>query len=95
MYGGKEGKNMKRKIKYENAPAEISDAIENSIIIDDFLPPPEKLVLKNKVQKVTINLSEKSVAFFKVKAKKMNVSYQLMIKELLDKYADYYSMKKI
>lgn len=86
---------MKKKIKYENAPVEISDAIENSIIVDDFLPPPEKLVLKDKVQKVTINLSEKSIAFFKIKAKKLNVPYQLMIKELLDKYADHYGMRKV
>ncbi len=86
---------MKKKIKYDDAPRDISDAINSSVVIDDFLPPPEKLVFKEKVQKVTINLSEKSVAFFKLKAKKMRVPYQLMIKELLDRYAEHYLIKNI
>ena len=86
---------MKKKIKYENAPEEFSEAIQNSIIVKDFLPPPEKLVLKEKTHKVTINLSEKSIIFFKNKAKQINVSYQLMIKELLDKYTDYYVIRNI
>ncbi len=80
----------KKTIKYTKAPKEISDAINNSIIIKDFLPSPKELILKEKTKKITINLSEKSLIFFKNSAKKNHVSYQQMIKEILDKYSDYY-----
>lgn len=53
----------------------------------DFLPPPEELVFpQRKTVKVTIWLSEISVAFFKLQAKKHHVKYQQMIRELLDSY---------
>lgn len=52
----------------------------------DFLPAPEDLVFKQKTTKVTIALSDKSIAFFKKKAEKYNTQYQKMIRELLDEY---------
>ena len=39
-------------------------------VIDDFLPPPDQLVLKDDGVKVTILLSRKSVEFFKAEAAK-------------------------
>ncbi len=72
---------MKTKIKYTDEPlGEIK-------IIDDFLPPPDKLAFKEDNVKVTITLSRGSVDFFKKEAKKHHVQYQKMIRRLLDLYA--------
>jgi predicted DNA binding CopG/RHH family protein len=59
-------------------------------VIDDFLPPPEKLVVKEETVKVTLGLSKKSVDFFKKEAKKHNTHYQKLIRRLLDLYASHY-----
>ena len=55
-------------------------------VIDDFLPPPEKLVLKEDNVKVTLGLSRRSIEFFKREAKKHHTQYQKMIRRLLDFY---------
>jgi len=60
--------------------------MDNVEIVDDFLPPPEKLILKEDTVKVTISLSRKSVDFFKGYAKKHKTPYQKMIRRLLDEY---------
>ena len=70
---------MKKNIKYKNEPIEAK-------VISDFLPSPEELVLKEKRTKVTLTLNEKSLNFFKNKAKKHGASYQAMIRRLLDYY---------
>ena len=36
---------MSNNKKYENAPADIAEAIEQAEVIPDFLPPPDQLVL--------------------------------------------------
>jgi predicted DNA binding CopG/RHH family protein len=56
-------------------------------VIQDFLPSPEKLALKEETVKVTISLSKASVEFFKNEAKKYHTQYQKMIRRLLDEYA--------
>lgn len=71
---------MKKKIEYTD---EHMGDIE---IIEDFLPPPEKLVFKEDNTKVTIALSSSSIAFFKREAKKHHTQYQKMIRNLLDEY---------
>ncbi len=71
---------MKTKIKYTDEP------LGKLKIVDDFLPPPEKLVFKEDNVKVTITLSKSSVDFFKKEAKKQHVQYQKMIRRLLDLY---------
>ena len=81
---------MKKKIKYSNSPKAISEAIFQSAKIKDFLPPPEKLLPKEKNVKITISLSEHSVDFFKEKAEELGVPYQTMIKKVIDAYSDYY-----
>ena len=55
-------------------------------VINDFLPSPEELALKEETVKVTISLSRASVDFFKNEAKKYNTQYQKMIRRLLDEY---------
>jgi hypothetical protein len=56
-------------------------------IVDDFLPPPSELAVKEDVEKVTIALSKRSVEFFRKEAKKHGTQYQRMIRELVDRYA--------
>ncbi|MFC1780635.1 CopG family transcriptional regulator [Planctomycetota bacterium] len=74
---------MKKKIKYTN------EDLGDLRIVDDFLPSPEELVLKQEQIKVTIGLSRKSVNFFKKEAKKHNTQYQKMIRHLLDMYVEH------
>ena len=57
-------------------------------LVKDFLPPPEKLVLREDNVKVTLALSRNSVDFFKREAAKQRVPYQRMIRALVDAYAE-------
>ena len=59
-------------------------------VVRDFLPPPEKLVLKECNVKITISLSKASVDFFKQEAKKHSTSYQKMIRKVIDVYTEKY-----
>lgn len=72
---------MKRATKYSD------EALGSLEIIADFLPPPERLVLKEDGVKVTLSLSKRSVEFFKTHAQRAKVPYQKMIRNLLDGYA--------
>ena len=60
-------------------------------IIDDFLPPPERLVFKEDNVKVTLSLSKNSVNYFKSIAKKYHTQYQKMIRRLLDLYVSHHN----
>ena len=59
--------------------------------VEDFLPPPHKLVFPEKMVKVTIALNPVSIAFFKAQARKNGVKYQKMIRSLLDQYVARYA----
>ncbi len=76
---------MKKKIKYSD------EDLGKIKIINDFLPKPEELVLKEETIKVTLNLSKSSVDFFKKIAKKNGSQYQKIIRNLLDKYTSHYT----
>jgi hypothetical protein len=76
---------MKHTRKYVNEPLGRVEMVE------DFLPPPDQLVLREDGVKITISLSKKSVDFFKAHAAKSKVPYQRMIRTLLDSYADKHS----
>jgi hypothetical protein len=80
---------MTRKIKYTD------ESLGDVEIVDDFLPPPDQLVLKDDGVKVTISLSKRSVAFFKAEAGRSKTSYQRMIRRLLDTYAEHYSARSL
>jgi predicted DNA binding CopG/RHH family protein len=75
---------MKRKIKYTKGPE------GQWRIVEDFLPSPERLILKEDKVKVTISLSKGSIDFFKKEAKRHNASYQKMIRKVIDAYASHY-----
>jgi hypothetical protein len=70
----------KHKVKYTKGP------IGKIKIVDDFLPKPKDLVLKEETKKITISLTKSSIAFFKSEAAK----YQTMIRVLIDKYTSRY-----
>ncbi|MBI4827622.1 MAG: CopG family transcriptional regulator [Nitrospinae bacterium] len=72
-----------KKIRYTDVALDLE-------LIRDFLPPPAKLVMKENTVKVTMNLTKKSVDFFKRHARRHHVSYQAMIKKALDLYASRY-----
>jgi predicted DNA binding CopG/RHH family protein len=57
-------------------------------VVEDFLPAPADLVLREDNVKVTLSLSRRSLDFFKREAKKRHVPYQRMIRALVDTYAE-------
>ena len=71
---------MNKQIPYSNEP------LGKLEVIDDFLPSPKSLALKEENVKVTIALSKESVDFFKAEADKHHIKYQRMIRRLLDIY---------
>lgn len=73
---------MKKTINYTDGD------IGNIRIIEDFLPTPEELVLKEDNTKITISLTTDTVDFFKAEAKKHHTQYQKMIRNLLDVYVE-------
>jgi predicted DNA binding CopG/RHH family protein len=76
---------MKKKtIKYKNK------SIGKVKVINDFLPRPEDLVLKEETVKVTLSLTKSTVDYFKEKANTSHTQYQKMIRVLLDQYAAHY-----
>ena len=82
--GEKGGKSMKNKIRYADEP------MGGLRVIKDFLPPPDQLVLKQENVKITISLKKSSVDFFKKEAEKHRISYQKMIRRVIDWYASQY-----
>jgi len=81
---------MNKKIKYSDAPKDISFSKLVEIDANDIgLPSPEDIALsiKYKPQKVTITLDARSVVFFKQKAQQYGVKYQSMIREVLLRYS--------
>jgi len=75
---------MKKKIKYTDEP------MGELVVVKDFLPPPDRLVLKEDNVKITISLSKSSIDFFKEEAKKQRTSYQKMIRRVIDVYTERY-----
>jgi predicted DNA binding CopG/RHH family protein len=75
---------MKRKTGYRDEP------LGKLEIVSDFLPPREKLVLRDDGVKITISLSKHSVNFFKRHAARSKVPYQKMIRSLLDGYVKHH-----
>lgn len=84
VIGDKGGAIMKKKIDNDMPVGKLTK-------LNDFLPPPEALVLPQKTVKVTLRLTESSLQFFKIAAKKHHTKYQQMIRSLIDSYAGKYS----
>jgi predicted DNA binding CopG/RHH family protein len=75
---------------YEDDPFALGDIDDSQLVVaDDFLPSPQELAARAKrgtKVKVTITLETASVEYFKRIAKEQKVSYQKMIRMLLDEY---------
>jgi len=72
---------MKKRIIYTDEP------LGRLRVIEDFLPPPAELAVREEGVKVTMTLSKSSVAYFKRAAHKYGAPYQTMIRRLIDAYA--------
>jgi hypothetical protein len=76
-------------------PKHTNEPLGRLEVVEDFLPPPDQLVLKDDGVKITLSLSKKSIDFFKAHAAQSNVPYQRMIRSLLDSYADRYTKRPL
>jgi predicted DNA binding CopG/RHH family protein len=72
---------MSKRTKY------IDENLHMGERVVDFLPPPSKLVKRENTAKVTLELTERSLRFFKREAKREGVPYQRMIRGLIDAYS--------
>jgi hypothetical protein len=77
------------------APKYTNELLGRLEVVEDFLPPPDQLVLKDDGVKITLSLSKKSIDFFKAHAAQSNVPYQRMIRSLLDSYVDRYAKRPL
>ena len=82
---------MKNNNIYVDAQDDINDAIINGKKIEDFLPPPELLVMKEETKKITISLSKRSIEFFKSVSEENHIPYQQMIRKVIDNYTEHYA----
>ncbi len=60
-------------------------------IIPDFLPSPEEIASSFKKQKVTLLIDQRSLDFFKARAKRLGAKYQQMMREVLSHYTLHHS----
>lgn len=75
-------------IRKKTIPHRLGEIGKIGPAMKDFLPPPDKLVLRESNVKVTLSLSQRSVNFFKREARKQHVPYQGMIRALVNAYAE-------
>ncbi|MBF0240523.1 MAG: CopG family transcriptional regulator [SAR324 cluster bacterium] len=71
---------MKQKIKYTDEPIQLGNTV------NDFLPLPEEFDAKDRTVRVTINLNEDIINFFKEEANKSGIPYQRLIRNVVDLY---------
>ena len=49
--GEKDGGDMSKKTIYRDAPKDVAEAINAAEVVNDFLPPPEELLLRDETVK--------------------------------------------
>jgi hypothetical protein len=76
---------MKKKITYTDEPIQLGEQVF------DLLPPPSKLVKRKSTVKITLEITDGSLAFFKKQAKLAHVPYQRMLRSLIDSYARHFA----
>ena len=79
---------MTNTVKYTDAPAGVSQALDEAVVTKDLLPPPSELVRKVEKEKITMAIDKRSLDLFKQYAEKHNAKYQTMINGVLGSYAD-------
>jgi hypothetical protein len=78
---------MRKRDKFEDAPK------GKVTIIDDFLPPPSQLVRMEDTVEVTVKYTRSSIELLKEEAEKAHVSYQHLLRALVDEHAEQYAQK--
>lgn len=85
---------MSNTTNYVDAPVDVQQALDEAVIVADFLPSPDKLTRKTEKEKITIAIDKHSLELFKHYAKKHNTKYQTMINGVLGSYADKFLTKQ-
>ncbi len=85
---------MSNTTSYVNAPADIEQALDEAVVVTDFLPSPDKLAKKTEKEKITIAIDKHSLELFKRYARKHDTKYQTMINGVLGSYADKFLNKQ-
>jgi hypothetical protein len=70
-----------------NTIPDPAEPIGKVTIVEDFLPPVNQLIPRQKTVTITMEFTQESIEFFKREAKRRNSSYQEMISNLVDAYA--------
>jgi uncharacterized protein (DUF4415 family) len=78
--GDRGEKDMKKKISYKDAPADIREAIETGEVVMDLIPGPDQLIRKKKP--ITIRVDDDVLNWFKTLGK----GYQTRINAILRSY---------
>ena len=76
---------MSKKITYTDEPLAIGERVI------DMLPSPSQLVKRKSTVKITLEITQDSLAFFKQQAKRKHIPYQRMLRGLIDSYAKHYT----
>ena len=80
---------MKTEIEYTDAPKEVEESMNRSVIVPNFEITPEgvrEFAERNKKKHVSIYLTVATINKFKEEAKKTGGKYQTMISDVLDTY---------
>ena len=84
---------MKTEISYTDAPSEVEESLDRSVLISNFAPTPEdvrKLAELKSKKPISIYLSVETIEKFKAAAEKSGGRYQTMISNVLDTYTMQY-----
>jgi hypothetical protein len=74
---------MKKQVQYTDEPIQMR-------LIKDFLPSPDQLAIKGRRVKVSVEMAQSSLDFFRQQAGKNKMPAKNMIGALLDTYATQY-----
>jgi hypothetical protein len=79
---------MRKRDKFEDAPkGEVT-------IIDDFLPPPSQLAREGEdTIEITVEYTRLSIELLIEEAEEAHVSYQYLLRALVDEHAEQYAQK--
>ncbi|MBV2167556.1 MAG: hypothetical protein KUL82_02505 [Bdellovibrio sp.] len=83
-----------RKAKTNRGAYSVSDheaPVGKPTRVPDFLPPPEILFKSDERIKITIEIEESTLEFFKDQANKTGNKYQRLMRQVLKQYAKKYS----
>ena len=76
------------KVEYSNAPANIAEAIDAAVRIDDdFLPSPEYFAKAQAKEKISLNVDAVAVERFRAYADANGLKYQALMNQVLSSYA--------